>query len=299
MPEGRVTGQPLEDRAATWAKHEFAAEAFRQVVEVTRAEGVDVLPVKGIVLAHTIYERVEERPMVDVDFRVRRRDLKRLASVLRSAGWPVRVASRQLGTMEIQASRTLVEFESSIGPPGVCALGVEAMMARATMRTTLGVDHLVPEVHDHALLLCVNAFKDKLVQAAPWVREDLYRIAAMPDFDAREYVARVAEAALGTLVWIVADWLSAESRETVWTEVRDKLRGARRRNYAGLYMRLARSAPESVAMGLIARAASDSRALRVKALALGVAGTLLDTGRRLGWALERSGPRGQRNGFEP
>jgi hypothetical protein len=170
MSVDRAAGQPLEDRAATWAQHEYAAEAFRQVVKVTRDEGVDVLPVKGIVLAHTLYERVEERPMVDVDFRVRHRDLKRLASIAKGAGWPARVASNQLGTMEINVSRTLVEFESSVGPPGVCAIAVEDMMARATMRSTLGVEHFEPEVHDHALLLCLNAFKDKLVLAAPWAR---------------------------------------------------------------------------------------------------------------------------------
>jgi hypothetical protein len=285
MSADRIAEQPLQDRAATWAKHEYAAEAFRRVVGVARAGSVDVLPVKGVVLAHTLYEQVEERPMVDVDFRVRRRDMKRLASVLENAGWPVRVTSRQLGTMEIHASRTLVEFESSIGPPGVCAVGVEEMMARATTRATLGVEHLEPEVHDHALLLCVNAFKDKLVLAAPWVREDLYRIALTPEFDAREFLVRVAEADVGTLVWIVADWLSAGSRETVWTEVRNRLGGARRRSYATLYMRLVRRAPESVAMGLVARAASDSRTLRLKAIALGVAGTLMETGRRLARAL--------------
>jgi len=285
MPAGRVAGQPIEDRAATWSQHEYAAEAFRQVVEVTRAEGVDVLPVKGIVLAHTLYERVEERPMVDVDFRVRHRDLRRLASIARSAGWPVRVASRQLGTMEILVSRTPVEFESSVGPPGVCGLGVEDMMARARAHSTLGVDHLEPEVHDHALLLCVNAFKDKLVLAKPWAREDLYRIAGTHDFDPREFVARAAEAEVGTLVWIVADWLSAGFRETVWTEVRNSLGGARRRHYAAAYMRLVRWAPESPATGLLARAASDSGAQRLKAVALGVAGTLLETGRRVARAL--------------
>jgi hypothetical protein len=268
-------------------------------MNVTRAGGVDVLPVKGVVLAHTLYDRVEDRPMVDVDFRVRRRDLKRLASILRSAGWPVDVTSRQLGTMEIHASGTLVEFESSIGPPGVCAVAVEDMMARATMRTTLGIEHLEPEVHDHALLLCVNAFKDKLVLAAPWVREDLCRIAVTPQFNVGEFVARVAEAQLATVVWIVADWLSPGSRQTAWTEVRNRLDKVRRRNYAALYTRLARRAPESVAMGLLARAASDSRALRVKALGLGVVGTLLETGRRVRRAFERRAPPGQRSDFEP
>jgi hypothetical protein len=284
MPADRVAGQPLEDRAATWAQHEYAAEAFRRVVEVTRAAGIDVLPVKGIVLAHTIYESVEERPMADVDFRVRRRDLKRLAPIAKSVGWPVRVMSMQVGTMDILVDRTLVEFESSIGPPGVCAIGVDDMMARATTRATLGIDHLEPEVHDHALLLCVNAFKDKLVLAMPWARDDLYRIAATPEFDAQEFLARAAEAQVGTLVWIVADWLSTGSRATVWTEVRDRLGGGRRRHYAAAYLRLARWAPKSAAMGLLARAASDSRAQRLKAVTLGVAGTLLEAGRRVAQA---------------
>jgi hypothetical protein len=208
-----------------------------------------------------------------------------LASILRSAGWAVGVTSRQLGTMEIHASRTLVEFESSIGSPGVCTVSVENMLARATTRTTLGVDHLEPEVHDHALLLCVNAFKDKLVLAAPWAREDLYRIASAPEFGAREFLARVAEAEVGTLVWIVADWLSEGSRGTVWTEVKNGLGEARRRHYADAYLRLVRWAPESAAIGLLARAASDSRGQRMKAVALGVAGTVLEIGRRIARAV--------------
>jgi hypothetical protein len=281
MPAGGVARQPLEDRAGTWALHECAAEAFRKVVEVTRGAGIDVLPVKGIVLAHTLYESVEERPMADVDFRVRHRDLRRLAALAENVGWPIRVPSKQLGTLDALVNTTLIEFESSIGPPGVCAIGVEDMMARATTRTTLGVDHLEPEVHDHALLLCVNAFKDKLALGPPWTREDLYRIAVTPTFDARKFVARVREAELVALVWIVANWLSERPGETVWTVVRDSLDGGRLPRYATSYTRLVRRDPESFALRLLARAASDSPALRLKAIVYGAAGALVETGRRI------------------
>jgi hypothetical protein len=95
----------------------------------------------------------------------------------------------------------------------------------------------------------------------------------------------VAEAEVSTLVWIVADWLSTGARDSVWREVKDTLGGTRRRSYAAAYTQLVRWAPKSAALALLARAASDSRARRLKAVVLGVAGTLLETGRRVARAV--------------
>ena len=72
-------------------------------------------------------------------------------------------ASKQWGTFETIVDRVLVEVETSVGPPGLCGLAVDTMIAHAT-RGAEG--HLEPELHEHALLLAVNVFKDKLAGLA-------------------------------------------------------------------------------------------------------------------------------------
>jgi hypothetical protein len=177
--------------------------------------------------------------------------------------------------------RTLVEVESTIGPPGVCSIGVDEMIARSELRTgPLGVAHREPELHDHALLLAVNAFKDKLVLAMPWVREDLIRIARAPGFSAALLVERAREAKLRTLLLIVADWLASDERAQAWADVRRILGPATRARYTAWYGALARGAPEGAALSVLARMASDDPWMRAKALGLGGMGTLLRVLRR-------------------
>ena len=282
------TSGPQSARIASWAKHQFAHDAFRQVLEVMTRHAIDVLPVKGIVLAHTLYNSVEERPMLDVDLRVRPRDLRRVADAARSQGWDVRRTSRQLGALEFTVSRTLIEVESSIGSPGVCAFGIDEMLARSAWRTgPLGIAHREPELHDHALHLCVNVFKDKLVFAPPWAREDLLRIAEAPGFSPALMASRADEAKLRTLVWIVAEWLADDSRGAAWRTVGNTV-GLPRLAYAKLFGVFARRFPEGFTMRLLARAASDAFPNRVRAVGLGVAGTFL----RLTNVLLAGGPSG-------
>jgi hypothetical protein len=252
----------------------MAAAAFREVLHVAASIGVDVLPVKGIVLAHTLYERPEERPMLDVDLRVRPDALVTFARAARARGWMVRSTSRQLGTIEFPVARTLIEVETTVGPPGVCKIGIAEMISRSSWQTGwLGVPYREPELHDHALLLCINAFKDKLVLAAPSAREDLLRISCKREFSPTEMTSRVLRARLRTLVWLVVQWIGVDPRVGRWREVADAL-APPRRGYAALFSALARRWPYHPALAVVARAVSDDPWWQTKAVALMAAGTL-------------------------
>ncbi|HEY1691506.1 MAG TPA: nucleotidyltransferase family protein [Polyangiaceae bacterium] len=267
----------MDDGAvAVWVKHQLAADAMRQVLPLLDAHGIDVLPVKGIVLAYRLYPSIENRPMADVDVRVRPRDLGRVARLARGAGWSVRTTSRQLGTLEFNVSKTLVEVETTIGPPGVCKLSVDEMLRRSRWCTgALAVRHREPEINDHALLLCINAFKDKLVLAPPWARQDLLRIARLPEFSITLLAKRAQQARVCTLLSIVAEWLSTAPDSENWRRVADRVRPMARRGYAILYSSLVRQAPASPILSVVARAASDSLIERCRAVALGSVGTFL------------------------
>jgi len=261
----------------SWFDHQLAARALRTLLEVTEPEGVILLPVKGVLLARTLYADVGERPIADVDLRVRPPDLRRLARLCRASGWALARGSKQWGTFEIEIDRTLIEFETSIGPPGVCGVTVAEMISRATRTSAgLGFPHLEPELHDHALVVCVNVFKDKINDTVPWALGDLVRLAQQPAFDPERLAQLAAQASLCAAVWLVADWAASAGGSDGWREVRDRLGPTPPRP---LYLRAYRALAERprssrLVLPLLARAASDRPASRARALALGGAGVL-------------------------
>jgi hypothetical protein len=160
-----------------------------------------------------------------------------------------------------------VDVESVVGAPGLCGLSIADVLARAT-RGVGPLDLRVPEVHDHAILICVNVFKDKLVHAAPWALEDALRIVDTPDFDIERFVARAREGKVRGIVWMVADWMARNRVSAKWGGVRAALGGDRgpRPNYARIFRLLLERAPESLVTRIWARMASDDPAMWPRAL---------------------------------
>ena len=131
--------------------------------------------------------------------------------------------------------------------------------------------HRVPELHDHAVLLVVNVFKDKLTLAAPWSLEDLTRIVRRRDLDPEVLVRRLREAKVAALAWFVADWFARERQDEVWAALRDRLaQTAPRPRYQRALTRAVAANPEGPWARVLARLASDSPAERVRALATAV-----------------------------
>jgi hypothetical protein len=272
--------------AETWAVHEFARRALRELIEMLDVERIDALPVKGILVARTLYRDVCERPISDVDLRVRAADVPRILRLCRARCMRLIRESKQGGAFELYIGGTLVEFETTIGPPGVCAVSVDEMLRRA-VRTSerLGFSHLEPELHDHALILCVNAFKDKLRSALPHVIIDIKRIAEQPGFDSARMAELAGEARLNTAVWLVADWLVEQQGSEVWRDVQRRIgRVPPRRLYASVYDTLSRRNQSSrVVFPIVARAASDDPVRCAHALLSGGVGSVAWTLRKL-WA---------------
>jgi hypothetical protein len=208
---------------------------------------------------------------------VRPADLERLHRLCRAQGWPMDVGGNQWGAFQMEIASMLVEVESTVGPPGVCAVSVDEMITRASA-TTAGFDfpHLEPELHDHALLLCVNAFKDKIRYARPSALGDLTRIARQPGFDPRRVVELAGRARLRACVWLIADWVVTEGGSERWREVRELLgRTPPRPLYVRAYRMLMTSPRRSrLVFPVVARLASDDPAQEGWALALGGLGAL-------------------------
>ncbi len=258
----------------TWARHQIALAALAEVLGVLERARIPVLAVKGIVLAYVLHDDVADRPMSDVDLRIRPRDFLRLVSAMRDSGHAPEWGSRQLGAVSFSVRGVLVEFEVSVGPPGICALGVAPMLRRSRERLLGGsVRVREPEIHDHAVLMIINAFKDKMIECPAWSLGDLDAIVARVDVSA--LCARIGEARARTIAWIAADWMARERRSESCRRLRDRL-GARppRRLYGWAMRRWMPSRGSLMSRGL-SRVGCDSPAQQVWALAAGGAGTAI------------------------
>jgi hypothetical protein len=253
-------------RQQVWIRQLAAVRALGQLVEALGAE--HVLPVKGIVTARTLYADPSDRPISDLDVRLRAGSLlAELAAFARRRGYPILKFSKAYANLVLDVDGVDVDVECHVGPPGLSGLTVPAMLARSEVRQDVfGFACAIPELHDHALVLCVNAFKDKLVLANPWAIEDLLRVSRAEGFDA-DRLARLARASRSAaLTWIVADWLA--ERSEAWRAVREAI-GAKapRPRYARAFRWAVDHAPSSLAARLLARAGGDGVAMRVRALA--------------------------------
>jgi hypothetical protein len=251
------------------ARHEHARLALEQVLAGCRGDAIDVMPVKGVLTARTLYADPGQRPIQDVDLRVRPEDLHRVCRVAERSGWRLVSQSRAYGTLGFDVLGFLVEFESHVGPPGMCELQVDDMLRRATSETgALGVRHLEPELHDHALLLCVNAFKDKLVDALPWAVRDLQLLPLQHGFSAERLAALAKEVGATTVLQIVSTWVAGMDGASTWNEVGDALGWSSPRSlYTFLFERALRADPPARGwLRVLARAGADRPAQRLKAL---------------------------------
>jgi Uncharacterised nucleotidyltransferase len=251
------------------ARHEHARLALEKVLSGCREGGVDVLPVKGILTAHLFYADPGQRPIQDVDLRVRPQDMNRVRDIGKRSGWRLVSRSGAYGTLGFEVLGFLVEFESHVGPPGLCALRVEDMLRRASRQTgALGISHLEPELHDHALHLCVNAFKDKLVDALPGAVRDLELLPGQEGFSPEKLATLAREVGASTIAWIVASWISRSRGSTAWDRVRDALgRSAPRPLYTALFERALGTTPTRRGwLRLLARGGADRRTQRLRAL---------------------------------
>jgi hypothetical protein len=279
-PTERVTkAEPRSEpsRVSTWLLQETGAQILRDVVTRCERAAIPLLPVKGIVTSRWLYSDVTERPITDVDVRIRPEDLGRLRRLASGAGWQcVRVALSYRNLVYDFGALSL-DVEANIGPPGLCGLDVGTMLKRSARRELApGLSVSVPEIHDHAVLLVVNAFKDKIVNAASWSIADLERIVVQPGFRRATFVERAELARVSTVVWLVASYMETARSNGTWGAIRVAMEstGRVRRFYArAVQHELAKAESASLFLRLLTRVGMDSLPMRVAALVHAVAWT--------------------------
>jgi hypothetical protein len=252
--------------------------ALGAVLRVLEAKAIPALPIKGVLLARDLYDDPSERPLSDVDLLLRPRDFVAALRAAREAGFPLVWDSKTLGNVNFRVDRIAADVASALGPPGTAAIGVAELLGRATWATTpSGVAYRRIEWHDHALVMLVDTFKDKLVSKRA-AREDLLRFATRGPFEPAVMAERIREAELTDAACIVLDWLLASSTSPAWWDVRERTRPrARRPGYRRAFLDAVARGPAAYngfRTRVLARAAADAPLRWAWALSLGLAGTV-------------------------
>jgi hypothetical protein len=262
-----VTEGAFPSKAFAWARQVTNAHAARKFMEACEGADIPVLPVKGAVSAATLYDDPADRPLTDVDVRVRRSDLGGLERLCRARGWPIVQSMKSYGNVITLVDDVYVDVEAHVGPPGMCNLHVSSMLDRARWSDALGFRCRVPDFTDHAVLLVVNAFKDKLAGAFEWSVRDLERLPRAREFDLAGLTQRLRESAASTLGWITADWMVRVRGAEPWADVRDALGPPRRDRYVRAFAWSMRRSASGLTSRVLGRIASDSPRERIRALA--------------------------------
>ena len=244
-------------KTASWARHEHGRAVLKEVLRVCAKNDIAVVPVKGILTARWLYEDPSERWIQDIDLRIRPADMQRLKAAAKEEGWRVLDWSYVYRNIVFRVNGMMVEFEAHIGPRGVCSLSVDEVFSRATEQIEpFGFEHLQPETHDHALLLILNAFKDKVVDATAGGIHDLERIATLREFDPVRLATLASGAGVATIAFIVCEWLVKARNARAWDPVLAALGRPPRETYARLFRKLM-TRSDALGFRLLARAASD------------------------------------------
>ncbi|HEV3189615.1 MAG TPA: nucleotidyltransferase family protein [Polyangiaceae bacterium] len=245
--------------------HMVARAALELISRYFKRDRIDALVVKGVATGPLLYRNVGERPISDLDLRVRRNDLTRIVALARRENLRIVRYSRAYQSVIVRIHDFDVDIESCIGAPGLCSLSTDEMFERACFQECGGLGVLTPELHDHVLLLCVNVFKDKIRAASPSAIRDLELITQLENFDAKRFALLVERKHARTIVSIVADWLARERANETWRHIRDEM-APPRQPYASLFRALIRGRPNRWALRVLARVANDDPAERVRAL---------------------------------
>lgn len=244
-----------------------AERALSELLPELEKLHVEVMVVKGVALAHCLYGDQAERPISDVDLRIRPSKLHLVRALARQKGWTVIQDAPIYDNLVLEIHGHQVDIEGHVGPPYVSALGIGDLFPRAVQQKfSSGFTALVPSLEDHALLLILNIFKDKIATAQSWAIEDVRRIVDAPTFDVEVFLRRVAEAGVRTMTRIVAAHMVTLG-STTWQAILLALGRETRPLYAKLVRaRFQTSSSADLATRVLARVGSDSPRARLKAL---------------------------------
>ncbi len=179
---------------------EMLAAELEQLLASFAQHGIDVIPLKGPVLAETLYGEVAMRPCEDLDLLVRVRDFNRAEKVLIDAGW---VAPAPAEEFERQFLRNgvLVELHFGVASPRSFPFDLDGAWSRAQAGSFRGLPLAAMSETDRALYLLLHGLKHgfgKLI----WILDAAHALSAVKECSPQEFVRQARAQGLDQVLYM-------------------------------------------------------------------------------------------------
>jgi hypothetical protein len=117
---------------AGWVTAELLATELELLLDAFSENGIEVMPLKGPVLAEALYGDRTARQSGDLDLLVESRQFPAAKALLLGMGFTAEPPRRIDFHQVFHKPRTMVELHWSLGQPGSCPLGTEEVWSRST-----------------------------------------------------------------------------------------------------------------------------------------------------------------------
>jgi Uncharacterised nucleotidyltransferase len=159
---------PLADRAPdefAEAWHECWATAQMHTVELSSVladfagAGIDVLPLKGPVLAESLYGDVAARRSADLDILVRAHEFPAAKQILVDAGFIPYKSTIPSYHLALERDSTTIELHSALARPRLCPLSTDDVWNRSLSSSFQGQPIRIMSPEDSILYLCYHLLR--------------------------------------------------------------------------------------------------------------------------------------------
>jgi len=182
-----------------FARLEIARHVVRKAAETLDRSGIDVMPLKGVLLHRVLYEDPVDRPIADVDLLVLPERHAEAGRLLADVGHGAPRPARSNAASELRApSGMVVDLHWRPFPPHRYLLETADVFARATRDTELfGAPVLVPDPRDLYAHLLGKIATDHVDGRHPERLGELDMVAERWTLDARSMARHLSAAGLG------------------------------------------------------------------------------------------------------
>lgn len=171
-------------------KAEKYAEQLKHLLQQFAQQGIETLPLKGPVLAETLYGDVALRSYVDLDLLVRRDDYERAAALLLDLGFTAGMVNEYNGGFRYDGTKVELHFE--VVPPRAFRFDVNAIWSRSRRDHFRGKPIRVMCDQDLVLFLCAHGLKHGFSRLI-WILDLARALRSVGHRGAKELMQRAEE----------------------------------------------------------------------------------------------------------
>jgi hypothetical protein len=177
---------------AAWVHSQLLAAELESLLSGFALSGIEVLPLKGPVLAEALYGDIAARQSVDLDLLVRPQDYSAAKALLLASGFTTGSQPSTGYHWAYFREGTMVELHTHLGPLGHCPLNVEEIWSRSGIAAFREQPIRVMPEEDRTLFLCYHLLKHHCARLI-WLADLSRALALLEKNGSGEYLLKTAQ----------------------------------------------------------------------------------------------------------